>query len=123
MMANIGTTLYTFLSGRHVGTDAFGNRYFTERRTPKGRKCKRWVMYNGIAEASKVPALWHAWLHYTTDQLPEEAKMPHHAWEKEHLPNLTGTAGAYAPPGHIRRGAKRDESTSDYEAWNPGDAA
>lgn len=121
-MATIGTRIFTFLSGKPVGEDTFGNRYYTERRAAKGRRIKRWVIYKGMPEASKVPALWHAWLHYTTDTLPEKA-LAQYDWQKEHLPNLTGTAGAYVPPGHIHRGAKRDASTSDYEAWNPGDAA
>lgn len=122
-MATLGTRLFTFLSGKQVGEDAFGNRYFTERRAAKGRRVKRWVLYRGVAEASKVPALWHGWLHYSTDTLPDAAATPRYDWEKEHIPNLTGTAGAYVPPGHIHRGARRDASASDYEAWNPGDAA
>lgn len=122
-MATIGTRLYTFLHGRCVGKDAFGNRYYTERGSVKGRRAKRWVIYKGTPEASKVPALWHAWLHYTMDALPEQLSMPQYDWQKEHAPNLTGTAGAYVPPGHIHRGAKRDSSSSDYEAWSPGDAA
>lgn len=122
-MATIGTRLYTAWKGRFVGKDEFGNRYYQERRKPKSGRAKRWVMYKGMPEASKVPALWHGWLHYTTDVLPTQMPMPTYAWQKEHVPNLTGTAGAYVPPGHIHRGARRDASTSDYEAWSPGDAA
>ncbi len=121
-MATIGTRLHTLFHGKHVGTDAFGNRYYTERNAEKGRRNKRWVLYKGEPEASKVPPLWHAWLHYTTDTLPDKMHMPVYAWQKEHVPNLTGTAGAYVPPGHIHRASRRDGSTSDYEAWNPGDA-
>jgi len=121
-MATLGTRLHTMLYGKHVGTDVFGNRYYTERRAAKDRRTRRWVVYKGLAEASKVPALWHGWLHYTMDALPQELSTPSYDWQKEHIPNLTGTAGAYVPPGHIHRGAKRDASTSDYEAWTPGDA-
>jgi NADH:ubiquinone oxidoreductase subunit len=40
-----------------------------------------------------VPAEWWGWLHHTTVQpLPEDA--PRHAWQKEHRPNMTGTAEA-----------------------------
>ena len=122
-MATIGTRLFTALHGKHIGTDAFGNRYFTEKSKKSGVRQKRWVLYKGIPEASKVPALWHAWLHYTTDLLPKEMQMPEYDWQKQHIPNLTGTAGAYVPPGHIHRASKRDATTSDYEAWNPEDAA
>lgn len=121
-MATIGTRLFTFLHGRCVGTDTFGNRYYTERRQAKKGRTRRWVIYKGTAEPSKVPSLWHAWLHYSTDMLPDQMSAPHYEWQKEHIPNLTGTAGAYVPPGHIHRGARRDASASDYEAWSPGDA-
>ena len=109
-MANIGTSLYTMLFGKNVGGDDFGNKYFTH-------KNRRWVIYNGIAEASKVPAEWHRWLHKTTDETPGKAN--EHEWQKPHLPNLSGTDMAYLPKGHIKSGANRNKATGDYEAWKP----
>lgn len=121
----ITTRIYTALCGRHIGTDQFGNRYYERRGAAHGsptdarKHVKRWVMYKGKAEASKVPAEWHGWLHYTRELPPTEQRMPHHMWEKPPLPNLTGTPGAYVPPGHLRRGARRDATTADYEPWKP----
>ena len=66
----IGTWLFTKMRGELVGTDAEGNRYFQDKRIIPGRRRKRWVMYNGVAEASRVPAEWHGWLHYTTNAVP-----------------------------------------------------
>jgi NADH:ubiquinone oxidoreductase subunit len=40
-------------------------------------------------------------------------------WEKEHLPNLSGSAVAYVPSGHERRGGQRHSATGDYEPWRP----
>ena len=75
-------------------------------------------MFNGPAEASAVPAEWHSWLHFTTDQpIPAAERKP---WQKPHLPNLTGTALSYRPPGHDYRGGQRPTTTGDYEAWTPG---
>ena len=53
---DVGTYLYTWLRGRQVGADQFGNRYY-EHKSKKlaNGKLKRWVLYNGLAEASKVP--------------------------------------------------------------------
>lgn len=116
-MATIGTQLYTFLKGKLVGTDPFGNKYYTERRAPKGRRAKRWAVYKGLAEPSKVPPEWHGWLHYTQDAPLPQAKR--YFWQKEHKPNLTGTTGAYLPPGHLLKGGKRAPATSDYEPWKP----
>ena len=115
----ITTRLYTLFHGKPVGSDAFGNRYYKEKRPAKNRRQKRWVIYNGMAEPSKVPAEWHGWLHYTFDTPPDARDIPHYDWEKPHLPNLTGTPNAYAPPGHLLRGAHREPTTADYEAWKP----
>ena len=113
------TRLYTWFNGKLIGCDQFGNQYYTEKKQPKDRRRKRWVMYKGLAEPSKVPAQWHGWLHYTVDTPPTERSAPPYAWEKMHVPNLTGTTGAYVPPGHQLKGGQRASSTSDYEAWKP----
>lgn len=121
-----GTRLFTWLKGEQVGTDPFGNRYFRE----KGKRAlvrgggrasreKRWVLYNGRPEASKVPAMWHAWLHHTIDTVPNDASKKRYPWEKDHVPNLTGTSLAYHPPGSVLRGGHRAAATADYEPWRP----
>ena len=100
-----------------VGKDDLGNKYFEERKPSlEGRK-RRYVIYNGYAEPSKIPPDWHGWLHHTWEEPPTKAPLPHRPWEKPHLPNLTGTAAAYVPPGSILRAepARR----ADYEAWSP----
>ncbi len=121
-MARINTLLYTWLQGRQVGIDEFGNRYFEAKRDINaiGRK-KRWVLYKGMAEPSKVPPHWHRWLHYTTDDIPnsEESGLQYE-WQKPHIPNLTGTPYCHLPKGSIARGGVRAASASgDYEAWQP----
>ena len=112
-MSLLGTKLYTWWKGEAVGTDSFGNRYFREKGGPD-----RWVLYKGEPEASKVPPEWHAWLHFTTDEIPQ-GEVERRSWEKPHLPNLTGTAYAYRPAGHPSQGGRRPEATGDYEAWRP----
>lgn len=112
-MATLGTSLYTLFRGKKVGTDEFGNRYYTN------GKNRRWVIYNGISEASKVPALWHRWLHKTTDEIPSDSNQPNYAWEKQHLPNLSGTDMAYVPKGHLKAEGERNKATGDYEPWKP----
>lgn len=114
----IGTRIYTWLKGELVGQDAFGNRYYRERGV-KGRQARRWVLYKGMAEPSKVPAEWHGWLHYTVDDVDTTAGQPSYSWEKPHKANLSGTEAAYVPPGHIQRGGKRYDTESDYQSWQP----
>jgi NADH:ubiquinone oxidoreductase subunit len=111
--ATPGTILHTWLRGVPVGTDEVGNRYY---RTKDGKR--RWVLYNGTVEASRVPAEWHGWLHHTFKDPPSgPAKLK--PWEKDHLPNLSGTKGAYYPPGSLARGGVRAPATGDYEPWRP----
>ena len=119
-MATIGTKLHTFFHGQRVGRDEFGNVYYQAKKAPKTGRRKRWVVYKGLAEPSKVPAHWHGWLHYSTDEVPVSGQAVRlYPWQKEHLPNLTGTALKYVPPGHLLRGAQRDAASADYTPWKP----
>src|SRR5436190_1599540 len=118
-----GTQLWTWRFGELVGQDEQGNRYYRTR----GGKIdptlgfeRRWVIYNGYAEASRVPPSWHGWLHHTVDLAPTEEVYQPHPWEKPHVPNLTGTPMAYRPPGSILAGGRRPKATGDYQPWKPG---
>lgn len=110
--ATLNTQLYTWRKGEKVGEDAEGNVFY---RSKDGKR--RWVIYNGEAEASRVSADWHGWLHHTYDAVPSEAPLEHKAWEKPHLANQTGTAQAYAPEGSLRLAEPKERR--DYEAWVP----
>lgn len=112
--ATIGTSLYSWRKGEQVGEDGLGNRYFRAR-----DGSRRWVIYAGANDASRVPPEWHGWLHHTFDDLPDAALPSARAWEAEPQPNLTGTAAAYRPAGAIERGGRRAAATGDYEAWRP----
>jgi len=118
--ATIGTSLFSARKGEQVGEDAFGNRYFREKK-PKGAMERRWVMYNGLNDASRVPSEWHGWLHHSYDDLPESHLPPPRIWEVDYSPNSTGTSGAYRPAGALERGGVRARATGDYEAWTPGE--
>ena len=120
-MIPLGTRMFTWLNGRQLGRDAAGNVYYEEKRARRGARPRRWVIYAGAAEASAVPAEWHAWLHYTTDApIAVPRQLP---WMKPHVPNMTGTALSYRPPGHDYQGGHRAAATGDYEAWAPDAAA
>ena len=97
-----------------MGEDEQGNVYY---RT--ANDSKRWVMFNGEVEASRVSADWHGWLHRTFDEVPSQKPLKHKEWEIPHQENVTGTALAYAPAGTIRAHGKAPVERSDYEAWSP----
>lgn len=108
----LGTQVWTWLNGEKVGEDEQGNVFYQ-----KGNGARRWVIYNGEAEASTISPEWHGWLHFTWDEPPTEAPLAHKAWEKPHQPNLTGTAAAYHPEGSLYRTDAAPRR--DYDAWQP----
>jgi len=107
-----GTQLWTWRKGIRVGEDAQGNVFYHN-----ADDSRRWVIYNGDIEASRVDPDWHGWLHHTWDEPPTDKPLVHKAWEKPHQENLTGTMDAYAPAGSLRRATPKPRS--DYEAWTP----
>lgn len=111
---NFSTRLYIKLFCKELGRDDSGNRYYQTKSKDSSGKYRRFVVYKGLTEASKVSAMWNAWLHYTIDEAP--LNKVHYTWEKAHIPNLTGTDYAYTPPG---LNGKRNKATGDYEPWAP----
>ena len=118
-MATLGTWLYTWWKGELVGEDAFGNRYYRETGRPARARRRRWVVFKGAVEASKTPPEWHAWLHCMSDDPPSEKPLETKPWQKPHLPNLSGTAGAYRPPGDLAKGEGARGMPAPYEPWRP----
>lgn len=108
----LNTQFFTWRKGQKVGEDDQGNTYYRN-----ADDSRRWVMFNGEMEASRVSPEWHGWLHRTWDEPPTEKPLARKDWEKPHVENLTGTMRAYAPAGSIRQAAP--EKRGDYEAWSP----
>jgi len=108
----LNTQLYTWRKGVRVGEDEQGNIFYRTRDDKR-----RWVIFNGECEATRVSPDWHGWLHHTFKEPPTDKPLEHKPWEKPHQENHTGTAMAYAPAGSIRRADPADRR--DYEAWSP----
>jgi NADH:ubiquinone oxidoreductase subunit len=115
--ATIGTSLHVRRNGRKVGTDELGNVYYEAK---KGGR--RFVIYNGPNDASRIPPDWFSWLHHQIEGLPDEALPPTPKFLREPTGNLTGTAEAYKPAGALERGGRRAAASGDYEAWTPDQA-
>jgi NADH:ubiquinone oxidoreductase subunit len=118
-LSQLGTWMTTWFDGVYVGADDLGNRYYRGRKTPKGQREKRWVMYKSEPEASLVPPEWHIWLHHTAHEPLPGTSAFHKKWQKAHMPNPTGSIYAYRPPGHVLEGGKRAKATGDYKPWQP----
>jgi NADH:ubiquinone oxidoreductase subunit len=103
---------------KQVGTDALGNVYYEGGKDTAGNP-RRWVIYDGSNDASRVPPEWFSWLHHQVDSAPDQSMPPARRWEQPAVPNMTGSVLAYRPPGALEAGGKRVAATGDYEAWSP----
>ena len=104
----LGTFIYTLFRGKLFGKDEFGNKYYSN------SSGKRWVIYNGTVESSKIPPDWHLWIHFLSNKDPNK-KTEKFSWQKEHKENLTGTKDAYKPEGALSSESKKDYKK--YETW------
>lgn len=113
--ASWGTAIVSRRTGREVGRDHAGNVYFEHKKDP----ARRWVIYNGSNDASRVPPDWQLWLRGTIDEVPSKALPPARRFQKDPTPNLTGTMAAFRPDGALGSGKVRPAATGDYEPWIP----
>ena len=104
----IGTFIYTMFTGKFVGRDEFGNKYYSN------SKGKRWVIYTNTVESSKIPPEWHLWIHFLTNNKPSSNTIKF-KWQKKHKENLTGTSKAYKPDGSLSLDSKKN--MKKYEIW------
>ena len=63
----IGTFIYTLFTGKFIGIDEFGNKYYSNSAN------KRWVVYKNEIESTKIPPEWHAWIHFIKINKPKES--------------------------------------------------
>ena len=116
----IGTRFYTWRKGERVGQDELGNVYYRAKSAmPDSIPERRWVIYAGYSEASQVSPGWHGWMHHRVDTPPSQEQYNPREWQLPHQENLTGSAGAYHPPGSIAVGGKPRAAAPDYQAWKP----
>lgn len=117
-----GTYWHTRRHGQFVGTDEVGNTYYRaigHAIDPSMGPERRWVIYNGEAEASRIPPSWRGWLTHTFDLPPSEQPYEPREWEMPHLANMTGSPLAYRPQGSSLASGRRPPATGDYVAWSP----
>jgi len=87
----LGTKLKTIFSGKFVGNDSFGNKYY------ESKSGKRWIIYNDEIDASKIPTEWYSWMHFTNNKIENKHELKKFKWQKPHQFNQTGTENAYHP--------------------------
>ena len=103
-----GTFIYTLFTGKLIGVDELGNKYYSN------SKGKRWVIYKNRTESSSIPPEWHLWIHFLTEKKPAN-DMKKFTWQKKHQENLTGTKKAYKPEGVLS--SESIKNIKKYETW------
>ena len=97
-MHELSKRLWPIQTGKLVGEDKLGNKYYQNDQYFYGRN--RWIIYNpkhGVDyDASMVPAEWYGWLHYKTDKTPQEKAPVQYHWMAEHTPNTSGSSAGQA---------------------------
>ncbi len=101
----LGTRIQIFFFGKFVGKDHQGNKYY------QSKSGKRWVVYNGEIEASKIPNEWYSWMHSINNNIENIHQVKKYKWQKNHLPNQTGTQNSYHPKKNKNAVKKK------YKTW------
>ena len=102
----LGTLLKTFFTGKFVGKDELGNKYY------RNKNDERWVIYSTEIDATKITSNWFLWMHHTTDKIPNDKLEKKYDWQKKHSENKTGTKEKYRPV-KIRKNSIQKK----YETW------
>jgi len=101
----IGTRIQTLFFGKLVGHDHLGNKYY------ESKNGRRWVIYKGEIEATKIPDEWYSWIHFTKNKIENLRDLKKFKWQKPHKPNMTGTDEAYHPKKKLNANKKK------YNTW------
>lgn len=113
-MMNLKNIFYRIIAN-NVGTDQFGHQYYEAKYSfDYLNRRKRFVIYDGLAEPSKIPPKWHAWLHRLINDIPDDKK--NFFWQKDHQPNLSGTNLAYTP---YQNNVVDLYNFKNYNRWQP----
>lgn len=115
--ATLGAGFDIHRRSSRVGEDEQGNIYYEERRAHGSRR-RRYVIFKGYSDASKVPPDWFGWLHHILEAPPNVTPLRRQPWERPHQPNLTGTPLAYRPPGSLAS-LTQAKPMDPYESWTP----
>ena len=101
----LGTRIYTALFGKFKGADYFGNKYY------QNKSGKRWVIYNGEVDATKIPNEWYSWIHYLKNKIEHNQEIKKFEWQKKKIPNQTGTTKDFHPNKNDKNDYKK------YKSW------
>tara|TARA_A100001015_G_scaffold90709_2_gene101032 strand:+ start:4722 stop:5072 length:351 start_codon:yes stop_codon:yes gene_type:complete len=116
MINNLSTIIYSLLLGQKVGIDYFGNQYFVH----KKNSSRRWVLYGKKLDPTAISVEWQMWLNSNTNDIPKRTDN-NLSWQKNRLPNQTGTQQAYHPRSEKYNNKSDRKSNIKNTIWKPKD--
>ena len=93
--------IYLYFCGVKVGEDEYGNQFFELKRTDYLGRKKRYCLYNGIPEASKISPEWHPFMHYQIEAKDVKTTFKQYKWQKSAVPDATLSQKKYLPRHHF----------------------
>ena len=112
---NIGTILYSLLSGKKVGEDNQGNKFYIHKKNNK----KRWVLYKKKIDPTNLEVKWQIWLTETDKDKEIIINKPSFKWQKSKKANLTGTIGSYHPVNNSDKEKIYLNKKNKNSVWKP----
>ena len=100
-----GTRIKTILYGKFVGKDSFGNKYY------QSRNGKRWVIYFGEIDASKIPVEWYSWIHFTPNKIEKKHDLEKYNIQKTQQQNQTDKKSDFYS------NKKKKKQKKKYKSW------
>jgi len=100
--------IYLFFCGTKIGIDQYGNQYFEVKRTDSFGRKKRFCLYNGTPEASKISPEWHLFMHYQIEAKDVKTNYKQHKWQKPFVPDITLSDAKYLPKNHPLFNSKKN---------------
>ena len=93
--------------GKFKGKDYFGNKYY------QNKSGKRWIIYNGEVDATKIPNEWYSWIHYLNNKIEHNHELKNLVGKKKIFQIQTGTSKAFHPNKDDKNEYKKYKSWKD----------
>ncbi len=93
--------IYLKFFATKVGEDEYGNEFFELKTTDYLGRKKRYCLYRGVVEASKISPEWHPFMHYQIEARDVKSTYKQYKWQKPFVPDTTLSSNKYLPKSHL----------------------
>jgi NADH:ubiquinone oxidoreductase subunit len=93
--------IYLHFFATKVGSDEYGNQFFELKTSDYLGRKKRYCLYNGYVEASKISPEWHPFMHYQIEAKAVKKTFKQYKWQKPFVPDTTLSGSKFLPKNHL----------------------